>query len=205
MMLSQQEGSEFVWSECQSSMVRGLASYSDHKLLELFQSNPLSARYFVGLFCRYAPLVDSLLPEVASAQTRILWQQYLWQHLHTWFLQVRLKAGDLSLRVQEEICQCLDGSDFPDEQSLAGCETTLSPVLSCYLCLGLASLTPPLRFILVLHDRFHWSVPQIVAQLEREGYASSIEEIQNKVEEARQLLFQTIPVDIRALYLTSRP
>jgi hypothetical protein len=187
-------------------MVRGLASYSDYQLLELFQANPLSARYFVGLFCRYSPLVETLLPEFKSSKTQILWQQYLWQHLHGWFLQVRLQPNEgLSLSLQEEIRHCLDEFSIPDEQSLSEGEAILSPVLNCYLMLGLTSLAPPLRFILVLHDRFHWSVPQISAQLEREGYASSVEEVQAKIEEARQLLFQAIPVDIRALYLTSRP
>lgn len=47
--------------ECQHHLIEALADCSDRELLLQFQQQPQSGRYFVALFCRYAPLIYSLV------------------------------------------------------------------------------------------------------------------------------------------------
>jgi hypothetical protein len=83
--------------------------------------------------------------------------------------------------------------------------TTLSPVLSCYLRLGLDALPGDLRFALVLSDTFHWSMAQIATQLSNYGYDTSTPQVREMVNQARLQLLQQLPADIRALYGILKP
>ncbi len=215
------------WPECQSSMLRGVAIYSDQELLIRFQDHPEMARYFVGLFCRHErELAAAVSRWMADPAEQVRWIHRVWLYLYR-----QLQELDPHTLAQQEMSQWLhhhvsdylqryatpylaDPSSSPPDptstpaslqdewvHSLLG----LSPALTCYLIQGLDALPGDLRFIVLLTDRFHWSPKQIAAQLQADGYQVTPTEVERIAEQARLRLFQTLPIDIRALYLNTKP
>ncbi len=193
-------------------MVRGLGAYSDAELLVHLQADPKAARYWVSLFCRYYEAVEERLQQRLSGEGISLWRHRVWQVLYAQLLQVETQTwsedpqGWFATGVDQILGQQAASTPSPPTgaESQSGL-AEISPILTCYLQLGLEELAADQRFVLVLTDRFRWSATQISAQLQTEGYALSPEEAQQLVETARQQLFQGLPADIRALYLTSKP
>ncbi len=195
-----------VWPECHSSIIEGLSVHPDQELLQLFQRQPTQARYFVGIVCRFSPVIESLLQARLPEAQHTFWRRRVWQHLYTKIRSLDLyRTEDLRawFKAQgEQVLSQRQGVEIPEPQLNAASE--LSPALSCYLTDGLAQIAPDLRFILILSDRFQWTLEDITSQLIQEGYEVSVEETQNLLAEARHQLFEALPVDIRALYLTTK-
>lgn len=204
--------SDSPWPECQSSMVRGLEAYSDLELLQSLRSDPKAARYWVSLFCRYHPGVEAVLHQQVSSELIGLWRHRIWQSLYQQLLKVDPQPWaeapqqwfDHQVRDLLQQAAATSPMTFPQGTATPDLEE-ISPILTCYLHLGLEELPADLRFVLVLSDRFRWSAAQISAQLQSEGYSLSPRDTQQLTETARQQLFQALPADVRALYLTSKP
>ena len=193
-------------------MVRGLGAYSDAELLVHLQADPQAARYWVSLFCRYQGEVEERLQQRLAEEGVSLWRHRVWQLLYGQLLQVDSQAWSEAPRqwFATQVDQILDQQAAPTPPPPTGAESRsgleeISPILTCYLQLGLEELAADQRFVLVLTDRFRWSAAQISAQLQTEGYSLSPQETEQLVESARQQLFQGLPADVRALYLTSKP
>ncbi len=211
--------SSWSWPECQASMIRGLEIYSDSQLLGLFQQDPTTARYFIGLFCRHHAAVDQILETtITDSADHPAWRHRLWTSFHYTLLALDLKSiATLTDWFAQQTQAILTGSLDPGAGASLGPWLTgssdapqtpiphHSPVLTCYLMQGLDALAPDLRFILLLRDRFAWTADQIAAQLTQEGYPLSPQEAQIMTQEARQQLFQQLPKDVRVLYLTNHP
>lgn len=193
-------------------MVRGLGAYTDVELLLSLQTDPKAARYWVCLFCRHHSGVEALLQDQLDPEVIPLWRHRIWQEIYDRLLQVdsRQWAEDPQGWLGEQVHQLLDPQEAGTPPHPTGIELSrglaeISPILTCYLQLGLEGLAADQRFVLVLTDRFGWSPAQISAQLHTEGYPLSPQETQSLVKTARQQLFQDLPADVRALYLTSKP
>ncbi|MDX2271888.1 MAG: hypothetical protein NW237_08045 [Cyanobacteriota bacterium] len=206
------------WPECQSSMVRGLATLTDPELLHLQKQNPEAARYFICLFCRHEQTIEHHLQQTVLPSELPQRLHQVWQRLHRQLGQLDPRSADATnlrtwlIQQTSAILQGgVEGSPLlaaPVSPLFSTGSLSLarvSPALVCFLLMGLERLPGDLRFIVLLHDRFHWSTSQIAAQLKLDGYILSPSEITEKVEEARQRLFQELPADIRALYLTTKP
>ncbi len=96
-------------------------------------------------------------------------------------------------------------ASHPQAFRVGEAESFLSPALACYLTTGLDTLPGDMRFILLLRDRFGWSPARIAAQLKADGYYLAPEDVDAIVVSARQILFQYLPADVRALYLAAKP
>jgi hypothetical protein len=53
--------------ECSHPIVRSLAHYSDQELLTLFQRHPDEGQYFATIFCRYSPMLYTLIRHSARS------------------------------------------------------------------------------------------------------------------------------------------
>ncbi|MCF2970661.1 hypothetical protein L1047_05555 [Synechococcus sp. Nb3U1] len=205
-----------VWPECGASIVRGVAHHNDLDLLRAFQQQPEVARYFICLFCRYCTWVDGIIAEQVSPQQWAACREQVWLRLYP-RLQ-RLDANSLSsggggeadpvlklwlAEQTRELAQSFVGLTL--EEAPEQIQPYLSPALACYLTTGLETLPGDMRFILLLRDRFGWSPARIATQLKADGYYLAPEEVDAIVVSARQILFQYLPADVRALYLTAKP
>ncbi|MEN9231864.1 MAG: hypothetical protein Q6L68_13245 [Thermostichus sp. DG02_5_bins_236] len=208
-----------VWPECGASIVRGVAHYNDLDLLRAFQQQPEVARYFICLFCRYCSWVDGVIAEQVSPEQWAACREQVWLRLYPRLQRLdanSLLSGDSEAEVAPETTLKLWLADQTREltHSFVGmtlaeapepAQPYLSPALACYLTTGLETLPGDMRFILLLRDRFGWSPARIAAQLKADGYFLAPEEVDAIVVSARQILFQYLPADVRALYLASKP
>ena len=53
--------------EANHPLVKSLFHHSDPELLNLFQRNPDHGKYFTGIFCRYSPIVYTLIRHSARS------------------------------------------------------------------------------------------------------------------------------------------
>jgi len=179
-------------AECESSLLRSLSHWTDQDLLMAFQKDPQIARYFIALYCRYRDQVTSRL----SSPRQI---QQFWRQCY---------EGFLSLPPQTPLADWLPRQipDLDADEDEQGLELPkIPPPLACYLWQGLRDLRGDWRFLVVLADHFGWTVQRVRVQLVAEGVTLSEDEVESELAQARQQLFQSLPGDIRALYLASKP
>ncbi|MEN9222042.1 MAG: hypothetical protein Q6M04_06355 [Thermostichus sp. BF3_bins_97] len=205
-----------LWPECGASIVRGVAHYSDLELLRAFQQQPEIARYFISLFCRYCTWVDGIISGYVPPEQQAACREQVWLRLYPRLQRLDVQSlltgdageGDPVLQPwlaeqTRELAQSFAG--MTSEEEAPNPKTYLSPALACYLTTGLDTLPGDMRFILLLRDRFGWSPARIAAQLKADGYYLAPEEVDAIVVSARQILFQYLPADVRALYLAAKP
>ncbi len=192
-------------------MVRSLDSLSDRELVQMLQLHPESGRYSVALYCRYRALLKELVrrfcpqPAERAHYLNRLWQQFYqtwldaddtapqWERLDVW-ITTQLPQVFPQLPAPK-----LPGSIEPDSRLARG-SAAVSPPLWCYLQQAIASLPGDLRFILVFAEVFQWQPEQISAQLAAEGYALSLEQVQQAISRSRERLLQLLPSDILSLF-----
>ncbi|MEN9205858.1 MAG: hypothetical protein Q6K99_06395 [Thermostichales cyanobacterium BF4_bins_65] len=179
-------------AECDSSLLRSLAHWSDAEILKAFQQDPQVARYFIAIYCRYQ---QKVAPFLGSARQ----VQHFWRQCYLGLQQLQPET------VLEEwlVQQAKMIQELEDEPGLELPE--IPPPLACYLWQGLTRLRGDWRFLLVLADHFGWTVQRVRVQLAAEGLILSEAEVEAELLQARQSLFQSLPGDIRALYLASKP
>jgi hypothetical protein len=199
--------------ECSHPIVRSLAHYSDQELLTLFQRHPDEGQYFATIFCRYSPMLYTLIRHSARSPVQA---DYLfantWRHIFH-------ELGGLDLRVTGADGQplftlqswllnitaiCINRAELPPIESIHYDLKAASPPLWCYLERALDLLPPMSRLIVLMAQTFNWSETRISAYLRAEGENLSPSEVRVKLEEGYRLLEQALPDDVREIYLSER-
>lgn len=195
---------------CQTAFIRALSRTSDRELLEQFQQQRQTGRYFIALVCRYEQRVSELLQAYVSQSERLAdYARYVWYHcFRTWqsWDLTRQRAIDLDEWLQTAVPTALKrlattsrgGHALPAEIS-----SPLPVPVWCYLMQALEKIPGDLRFILVLSDVFRWTPRQIAQQLSVEGYALAETETEPFVNRARAFVWQMLPSDICSMYVTT--
>lgn len=210
--------------ECKHSVVGALSRHTDHELLTLFQRSPESGQYFLAIFCRYSPIVYTLIQHSARSPVQA---NYLfamtWRHIYHELRGVELRkfgiqsdllknssSEDLDpshpLTLQNWLINitavCINEAQLPPTESIHYSLDKASPPLWCYLEQALNQLPPTHRLILLLAQTFHWSKPRIAAYLQAEGEPLSIEQLDQRLHESYHLIRACLPEDIQTVYLS---
>jgi hypothetical protein len=194
--------------ECNHSLVKSLFRYSDRDLLTLFQRHPEQGKYFVAIFCRYSPIVYTLIAHSARSPVQ---GDYLfaltWRHI---FYEMRgLELRDRNTRESSSFQNwlinmtaiCINQANLPPVESINYNLQAASPPLWCYLEQSLDILPPIVRLILVMSKTFRWSSTRIAAYLQAEGDNLSPSIVQERLNQGYRLLEVNLPEDIREIYL----
>jgi hypothetical protein len=195
--------------EANHPLVKSLFHHSDQELLQLFQSHPDAGKYFTVIFCRYSPIVYTLIQHSARSPVQA---DYLfamtWKHIY-------YELGGLELDDSSTIPQgltlqnwlinitafCINEIQLPPTEAIHYSLSTTSPPLWCYVEQALDQLPPMLRLIVLMAQTFHWSETRIAAYLQAEGEKISPPEVANLLQEGYSMLEEKLPADIRAIYL----
>lgn len=195
--------------ECSHPLVSSLNHYSDQELLTLFQRHPESGKYFTMLFCRYSPLVFSLIRHSVRSPVQ---SDYLfavtWRHIY-------YELGGLDLHVYTMSDQpftlqswlinitalCINRMELPPVESINYSLKAASPPMWCYVEQALDRIAPIQRLMILMAQTFHWSETRIAAYLQAEGEVVSPGDVRRQLNEAYQALEAVLPEDITAIYL----
>lgn len=194
--------------ECNHPLVKSLAHYSDQELLTLFQRHPDAGQYFAAIFCRYSPMVYTLIRHSARSpvQADYLFAQ-TWRHLFYELggLDLRSPTGDSEFTLQNWLLNatavCINQADLPPVEAIHYNLEAAPPPLWCYLERALDQLPPILRLIVLMGQTFGWSETRISAYLQAEGDAMSPAEVRVRLQEGYRLVEENLPEDVRAIYL----
>ncbi len=196
--------------ECNHPIVKSLAHYSDQELLTLFQRHLESGQYFVAIFCRYSPMVYTLIRHTARSPVQA---DYLfattWRHIFYELAGLDLRATGAAgeaMTLQSWLINvtaiCINQAELPPVEAIHYDLNATSPPLWCYLERALDQLPPTLRLIVLMAQTFNWSETRISAYLRAEGEALAPEQVRVQLQEGYRLLEVALPEDIRAIYLT---
>lgn len=204
--------------ECDHALVQQLGPISDRELLKRFQAEPEAGRYFTAIFCRYSPVVFSLITHSARSPVQA---EYLfaltWRHILNELSGLdlaKLETGSSgetaqgrSLSLQSWLINvtalCINQAALPDIEEIHYSLAQASPPLWCYVERALDRLDPLERLILVMAQTFRWSDTRISAYLKAEGEQVAPAEVSVRLRQAGQNLEAALPEDIRAIYLDS--
>ena len=189
-------------------LVQWLSHHSDRELLALFRRYPEQGKYFTAIFCRYSPIVYTLISDSARSPVEA---DYLFAL--TW-RQIFSKMGGLTLGgegdAQSHSFQTwlidltavyIQQAELPPAESINYDLKAAPPPLWCYLEQALELLPPMIRFILVMAEKFCCSTTEIVAHLQAQGEILSPTEVQSWLHQGHQILEAALPEDIRMIYL----
>lgn len=199
--------------ECRHPIVQSLNQHSDSELLDLFKRYPDSGRYFVALFCRYNPIVYSLVRHSApsDAQADYLFAQIwlrIFRELPTLDLEraraTRMDSADeftLQNWLINMTALMVNEAELPPVESIHYSLTSAPPPLWCYLQSALDRQDPTARIMVLMAQTLHWSEPRIAAYLQAEGESLSPAAVRAKLRQSYRSLETALPPDIRAIYL----
>ncbi|NER24550.1 MAG: sigma-70 family RNA polymerase sigma factor [Symploca sp. SIO1B1] len=196
------------FSESNHPLVKALFHYSDRELLTLFQRCPDQGKYFTAIFCRYSPIVYTLISHSARSPVQADYLFALtWRHLY-------YELGGLDLREENTsessffqnwlinmTAVCINQAELPPVESIHYELKTAPPPLWCYLEQALEQLPPIIRLMLVMAETFHWSETRIAAYLQAEGDVIAPAQVRTQLQQGYQLLESALPEDIRQIYL----
>jgi hypothetical protein len=196
--------------EAQHPLIQALSTQSDRELVYGFQQHQDKGQFFVAIFCRYAGLSYVLIRNMARAalQTDYLFAR-VWRNV--FFELTYLDAGeppdgtdDFSLQtwIFNKTALCINQEEAPSIESVQYALDIASPPLWCYLQVALDHLPPLQRLVLVLSQTFHWSDVRIAGFLQSEGESIEREALSQIKAEAYEVLTQTLPDDIKAIYFS---
>ncbi|NJL46262.1 MAG: sigma-70 family RNA polymerase sigma factor [Leptolyngbyaceae cyanobacterium SM2_5_2] len=202
--------------ECDHALVQSLQHLSDQELVTLFQRHPESGRYFTTIFCRYSPVVYSLIRHSARSPVQA---EYLfaltWRHILHELGGVDTGQAETgghrpsSFTLQNWIINvtalCINQVLVPEVEAIHYSLADASPPFWCYLEQALERLRPIDRLIVVMAMTFRWSEARIVAYLRAEGEQLSAADVRVRLGQAYQNLEETLPEDIREIYLAQLP
>jgi DNA-directed RNA polymerase specialized sigma24 family protein len=193
--------------ECNHSLIQSLFHYSDQELLILFQRHPDAGQYFTAIFCRYSPIVYTLIRHSARSPVQA---DYLfaitWRHiyhelggldLHTF----NSTATNLQSWLINVTAVCINTAKLPAVEEIHYSLQDVSPPLWCYTEQALNRLQPVQRLIVLMSQTFHWSETRIAAYLQAEGEVISPAQVKTRLVEAYQHLEAALPEDIQEIYL----
>lgn len=196
--------------ESKHSLVQSLSHCSDRQLLSLFQLYPEQGKYFTAIFCRYSPIVYTLISHVRQSPVQ---KDYLfvltWRHI---FYEMRGLAADIEDNLKLNFFQSwtiettmafINQLNLPPVELINYDLKAASPPLWCYLEQALEKIPPLLRLIIAMADNFHWSAARISGYLRAEGEILSPAEVLTYLNKGHQILENALPEDIRTIYLVN--
>lgn len=196
--------------ECNHAIVAALEHHSDQELLALFQRHPDAGKYFLAIFCRYSPIVYSLIhhsvrsPAQADYLFAITWR-HIYYELGGLDLRQQHSPEVENLTLQSWLIQvtaiCINRVELPPVESIQYSLREASPPLWCFVEQALEQLQPTQRLIVLLAQTFHWSETRIAAYLQAEGQVVTPAEVRRQIEASQPLLEAALPLDIAAVYL----
>jgi DNA-directed RNA polymerase specialized sigma24 family protein len=197
------------FTEASHPLVKALFHHSDQELLTLFQQNPDAGRFFTTIFCRYTPIVYTLIRHSARSPVQADYLFALtWRHIYYELRGLDLNNGQLAkegLTLQNWLINmtayCINEIQLPPTEAIHYSLKTTSPPLWCYVEQALDQLSPMLRLMVLMSQTFHWSDTRIAAYLQAEGEAISPHEVANLLQQGYRMLEEKLPTDIRAIYL----
>ncbi len=195
--------------EANHPLVKSLFHHSDDELLTLFQQYPDAGKYFTVIFCRYSPIVYTLIRHSARSPVQADYLFALtWRHIYYELGGLNLTRGESSeesLTMQNWLINmtafCINEIKVPPTEAIHYSLEATSPPLWCYVEQALDQLPPILRLIVLMSQTFHWSDTRIAAYLQAEGEAIAPNEVANFLQEGYRMLEDKLPTDIRAIYL----
>ncbi|MDJ1181015.1 sigma-70 family RNA polymerase sigma factor [Roseofilum sp. BLCC_M91] len=199
------------FTETQHPLIESLAHYSDRELLTLFQRHPESGRYFTAIFCRYNPIVYTLISHWARSPVQA---DYLfactWRHIYYELGGLHLhgatpQPGESPLTLQNALINftafCINNMELPPVESIYYNLQECSPPLWCYVEQAMDRLEPMIRLMILLSQTFHWSETRIAAYLQAEGESISPFQVKTHLQQGLASLEAALPTDIRTIYL----
>lgn len=195
--------------ECSHPVIKSLSQYSDQDLLTLFQRHPDSGQYFTAIFCRYSPMVYTLIRHSARSPVQA---DYLfattWRHIFNELGGLDLReptaTGESGLTLQNWLINltavCINRADVPPVEDIHYNLQAASPPLWCYIEQALEQLPPVQRLMVLMSQTFNWSETRISAYLQAEGEVISPAEVRVQLQEGYRLLEATLPEDVRTIY-----
>lgn len=200
--------------ESNHPLVKALSHHSDGELLTLFQRHPECGRYFTAIFCRYSPIVYTLISHSARSPVQADYLFALtWRHIYHELGGLDLRQTDwnqgttshhpptLQNWLIDMTAVCINRAELPPVESIHYSLTEASPPLWCYVEQALEQLPPALRLMIVMAQTFHWSETRIAAYLQAEGELISPAAVRTQLQSGYQLLESALAPDIRAIYL----
>jgi hypothetical protein len=196
------------FTEANHPLVKSLFHHSDHELLTLFQHNPDAGKYFTVIFCRYSPIVYTLIRHSARSPVQADYLFALtWRHIYYELGGLNLtdsESGEEALTMQNWLINmtafCINEIKLPPTEAIHYSLQATSPPLWCYVQQALDQLPAVLRLIVLMAQTFHWSETRIAAYLQAEGEAIAPNEVANFLQEGYRMLEDKLPADIRAIY-----
>lgn len=194
--------------ESNHPLVKSLFHHSDQELLTLFQRYREQGKYFTAIFCRYSPLVYTLIRHSARSPVQADYLFSLtWRHIHYELGGLDLRNGNVigTSSLQSWLINmtaiCINSADLPAVESIYYDLKAAPPPLWCYLEQALDQLVPVMRLMVVMAQTFHWSETRIAAYLQAEGEEIPPAQVKIKLQEGYKLLEAALPQDIRVIYL----
>lgn len=194
--------------EANHPLVKSLFHHSDDELLTLFQRYPDAGKYFTVIFCRYSPIVYTLIRHSARSPVQADYLFALtWRHIYYELGGLNLtdsESGKEALTMQNWLINmtafCINEIKLPPTEAIHYSLQTSSPPLWCYVQQALDQLPAVLRLMVLMAQTFHWSETRIAAYLQAEGEAIAPSEVANSLQEGYRMLEDKLPTDIRTIY-----
>ncbi|QLE54151.1 sigma-70 family RNA polymerase sigma factor [Nostoc sp. TCL26-01] len=195
--------------ETNHPLVKSLFHHTDQELLDLFQHHPDAGKYFTVIFCRYSPIVYTLIQHSARSPVQADYLFALtWRHIYYELGGLDLHnppPGQEALTLQNWLINitavCINEIKLPPTEAIHYSLQATSPPLWCYVEQALDQLPPMLRLMVLMAQTFHWSETRIAAYLQAEGEKVTPAEVANFLQEGYRMLEDKLPADIRAIYL----
>jgi hypothetical protein len=195
--------------EANHPLVKSLFHYGDQELLDLFQSHPEAGKYFTAMFCRYSPIVYTLIRHSARSPVQADYLFALtWRHIYYELGGLDLTNAESSketLTLQNWLINmtalCINELELPPTEAIHYSLQATSPPLWCYIEQALEQMPPVLRLMVLMAQTFHWSETRIAAYLQAEGEAIAPLDVANFLQEGYLMLEDKLPADVRAIYL----
>jgi hypothetical protein len=196
------------FSESNHPIVKSLFHHSDQELLTLFQRHSEHGKYFTAIFCRYSPIVFTLIRHSARSPVQADYLFALtWRHIF-------YELGGLDLRDDNTpgansfqnwlinmTAVCINQADLPPVESIHYNLQAAPPPFWCYLEQAMEKLPAVVRLMVVMAQTFHWSETRIAAYLQAEGEVISPAQVRIQLSQGYKLLEEALPDDIREIYL----
>ncbi len=197
--------------ECDHRLVQSLHHLSDRELVQQFQRHGEAGRYFTAIFCRYSPMVYSLIRHSARSPVQA---EYLfaltWRHILHELGGVDCPAdiageGPGAFTLQNWLINitalCINQAAVPEVEAIHYSLDQATPPLWCYVEQALDRLPAVDRLVTVMALAFRWSENRIAAYLQAEGESLSAADVRQRLGQAFQRLEASLPEDIRQIYL----
>ncbi|CCH65098.1 FIG00870270: hypothetical protein [Richelia intracellularis HM01] len=194
--------------EAKHPLIQSLFHHSDDELVLFFQANLDSGKYFTALFCRYSPIIYTVIQHSVRSPVQADYLFALtWKHIYYELGGVNLesqidgKCINLQNWLINMTAYCINAMEVPPTEQINYSLKSTSPPLWCYVEKALDQLPAMLRLIVLMAQTFHWSETRIAAYLQAEGEAIAPNDIAIFLHEGYRMLEDKLPSDIRSIYL----